>query len=101
MNQDALITVEIPGLGKSRLNEIAETHIAFLRDAGVLRPEHELGAALVLQLAAIAGATTKGYAAAQVFRELREAIAALPQIEPDPDNPDDLAGELEALGHDC
>lgn len=99
MSQDALITIEQLGLPKSRLTEVAEHHLARLRDLGVLRPEHELAAALVLQLAAIATATTRGYAAAQVYRELREAIAALPAPEVEPDS-DDLAAELEALGHD-
>lgn len=96
MNQDALITVETPIFQKNPLSEIAERHIEHLRSLGTLKPEHELSAALVIRLAMLAGHATKGYAAAQLFRELREAIADLPVPEADEDT-DDLAAELEAL----
>lgn len=97
MSQDALITVQLPPMPKNALTEKTEAHISRLRTLGLLKPEHELMAALVLHLATIAGATTKGYAAAQVFRELREAIAALPTPTEFAGPVDDLAGELDAL----
>ncbi len=97
MNQDALIPSGIAGMPKSGLAEVAEKHVARLREMNVLRPEHELSAALVLHLAQIAGMTARGYAAAQVARELREAIAALPVPEEPDEGEDDLAAALEGL----
>lgn len=97
-SQDALFVPD-PGQSKAnRLVVVTEAHLQLLRDKNVLRAEHELLAAAVLHLATIAGSTTKGYAAAQVFRELREAIAALPTLTTGEDE-DDLAAELESLGH--
>lgn len=97
-NQDALIRVEYPGMKENPLTKKAESHIQALRAAGVLNDEHELIAALVVRLATIAGNTFKGYAAAQIFRELREAIDALPKIEEE-DDISSLAEYLESLGH--
>lgn len=99
-NQDALILVDLPGMKENPLTKQAEAHIQALRAAGVLKDEHELSAALVVRLATIAGNTVKGYAAANIFRELREAIDALPQIEAADDDITALAEYLESLGHD-
>lgn len=81
------------------LTNKAEAHIEALRAAGVLTDEHELIAALVIRLATIAGNTHKGYAAANIFRELREAIDSLPKIETTADATE-LAAYLEGLGHE-
>lgn len=61
----------------TRLEVAAQNHIDQLRTAGLLGPEHALACAIVLDLAQLAG-TAKAYAAAQVHKELREAMAQLP-----------------------
>lgn len=98
MSQDPLIEPAIVPRGPNRLQQIAECHIQALRDGQVLKSEHELTAALVVHLATIAGQTVKAYAAAQIARELREAIATLPM--PDTNSSGgELAAYLESLGY--
>ena len=61
----------------TRLEAAAQAHIEQLKAAGLLGPEHALACAIVLDLAQLAS-HAKAYAAAQVHKELREAMAALP-----------------------
>jgi hypothetical protein len=80
-----------------KLVEAVEKHLDILRENGVLKKQHELQAELVMHLARIAAQTYKGYAAAQVFHQLQDSIAALPQIEEYDSDIDNLAAELEKL----
>lgn len=61
----------------TRLELAAQAHIQQLKDANLIGPEHALSCAIVLDLAQLAS-HAKAYAAAQVHKELREAMASLP-----------------------
>lgn len=78
MNQDALIPFNPTRPEDSDLYKAAERHVQHLRDRGLVTPEHELMAQLVLHLARSAAGQTKAYALANIAKELREAIGQLP-----------------------
>ena len=58
----------------------ARQHIAGLAAKGLLTEDHQLTCAMIEHLAGLA-ASSKAYAAAQVAKELREAMASLPSEE--------------------
>lgn len=77
------------------LSRMAGEYLATLEDAGLLEGPHKLTAALVRHLAVVADRTSRGYAAAQVAREFREAMALLPVIAgPASDEVTDVVGAI-------
>ena len=62
----------------SPLFTTAQAQLAAKRDRHGFQPEHEILAEVILQLARSAATAGKGYAQAQIAKELRECIAALP-----------------------
>lgn len=88
-----LFDVGPPGAGT--IETAARHHLDLLRKRGLLQAEHELLANLVVHLARVTDRTTKGYAVAQVAKELREAIEALP-AEQGGDPWDELAAHIAA-----
>ena len=92
--QEPLIHVPVPGLS-SPLYRPASEHVDRLRAAGKLAGLAEVSAQLVLTLAQ-AAATARGYAAAQVLREFREAISLLPTLDDADELDQGAADELDA-----
>lgn len=92
MSQDALIPLT---MARSRLGEFAEAHVKALREHQLLAWHHEFIAQSFIESAHTTGATTKGYARANLESQLREWFDRLP-VPPDTEG-DDLAAELDAL----
>lgn len=70
---------ERPTTAPNRLFEVAQAQLTEARDRHGFGPQHEILAELILDLARAAGAPgSKAYARAQLAKELRECLAALP-----------------------
>lgn len=79
MTQDALLPTRLGSRAEETgLYRTAVAQLDAKRNRIGFQPEHEILAEVILQLARSAATAGKGYAQAQIAKELRECIAALP-----------------------
>lgn len=75
--------------GQTPMQRAAEAQLTNLREAGLLTPRHAIIVELVRELSTVIGAASRngrGSALAMAAKELREALAMLPD-DPGPEDP--------------